>query len=245
MPVAQAARGAAGCEEDAGLIGQQRRGRVEHSDVDELPAIRALARKKSEHDPVRREDARNDVGDGDAEAVGWAIRGARDAHQPPFGLHDGVVSGQVAPGPGLSEAGDRTVDESRVVGGDPLVPDPHAIHRAGPEVLDEHVRFREQTVENVPRLAPLQVERDALFVPVDAQEVGALSADERRPPGAGVVPLPRLLDLDDARAHVGEQHRAVRPGQHAREVDDDGPGERPFRIGHNRLVIIVYTTGPS
>ena len=33
-------------------------------------------------------------------------------------------------------------------------------------------------------------------------------------------PLSGLLDLDHARAHVGEQHRAVRSRQDAREVED-------------------------
>ena len=38
--------------------------------------------------------------------------------------------------------------------------------------------------------------------------------------------LPRLFDLDDARAHVGEQHRAVRPREHARQVEDGDSVER-------------------
>ena len=44
-------------------------------------------------------------------------------------------------------------------------------------------------------------------------------------PRAGVVAV-RALDLDDGRAEVGEQHRAVRSGQHARQVGDDQPVER-------------------
>jgi hypothetical protein len=35
-----------------------------------------------------------------------------------------------------------------------------------------------------------------------------------------VVALPRMLDLDDARAEIGEHHRAVRSRQHAREIDN-------------------------
>ena len=60
--------------------------------------------------------------------------------------------------------------------------------------------------------------------------------EERRPPGARVVALARLFDLDDARAHVGEQHRAVRAGQHAREVENGDSVERR----HNDGMIIVY-----
>ncbi len=77
-----------------------------------------------------------------------------------------------------------------------------------------------------------EVERQALLVAVDAQEVRALAAEERRTPRARVVALARLLDLDDARAHVGEQHRAVRTGQHAREVEDGDAGEWRVMDGH-------------
>jgi len=45
-----------------------------------------------------------------------------------------------------------------------------------------------------------------------------------------------LLDLDDARAHVGEKHRAVGAGEDTREVEDHDSVE--WR--HNELVIIVY-----
>ena len=39
-----------------------------------------------------------------------------------------------------------------------------------------------------------------------------------------------MLDLDHARAHVGGEHRAVRPGQHARQIENRQPGER--RVAH-------------
>jgi len=32
--------------------------------------------------------------------------------------------------------------------------------------------------------------------------------------------MAQLLDLDHLRAHVGEQHRAARAREHAREVED-------------------------
>ena len=72
----------------------------------------------------------------------------------------------------------------------------------------------------------LEIEREAFLVPVDAQEVGALLSEERRTPSTRVVAAPGLLDLDDPGAHVGEHHRAVRAGQHARQIDDGQAGER-------------------
>ena len=40
------------------------------------------------------------------------------------------------------------------------------------------------------------------------------------------------LDLDDVGAEVGEQHRAVRPGERLREVDDPHTLERADAIVH-------------
>ena len=82
----------------------------------------------------------------------------------------------------------------------------------------------------------LEVERDAFLVAVDAEEVRALAFEKRRAPRSRVVALAGLLDLDDARAHVGEQHRAVRAGQHAREVENGDTVE--WR--HNEAMIILY-----
>ena len=52
---------------------------------------------------------------------------------------------------------------------------------------------------------------------------------------ARIVAVPRILDLDHLSAHVAEQHRAQRPGQHACEVEDAQPGQRQLRtsrFGH-------------
>ena len=49
--------------------------------------------------------------------------------------------------------------------------------------------------------------------------------EERRSPRSRVVALAGLFDLDDARAHVGEQHRAVRTREHAGQIEDGDAGE--------------------
>ena len=73
-----------------------------------------VAREQRQRDPLRREHAGDDVGDGDAEPERRAVGGAGDAHQPALGLHHRVVARLVAPRAGLAEAGDRAVDEPRV-----------------------------------------------------------------------------------------------------------------------------------
>ena len=97
-----------------------------------------------------------------------------------------------------------------------------------------------QPLDDPLRLGLLEIEREGLLVAVDAEEIRAFGADERRSPPARIVAAAGLLDLDHARAHVGEQHRAERARQHAREVDD----EQAFQWRHNRPMadapILVY-----
>src|SRR5690349_7699116 len=89
---------------------------------------------------------------------------------------------------------------------------PETVHRARAEVFDENVGARDKRVEDRAAARMLEVERDAFFVAVDAEEIGALALDEGGTPAACIVPLARLFDLDDAGAHVGQHHRAVRAG---------------------------------
>jgi hypothetical protein len=58
------------------------------------------------------------------------------------------------------------------------------------------------------------------------KKVRALAADERRPQARVSSPRPGCSTLDHARAEIRELHRAVRPGEHAREVEDRQAVER-------------------
>jgi hypothetical protein len=49
---------------------------------------------------------------------------------------------------------------------------------------------------------------------------------KRRPPAPRVIAAARLFDLDDFGAEVGEQLRAPRAGEHARQIDDGQMSER-------------------
>ena len=108
--------------------------------------------------------------------------------------------------------------------------------RPRPEILDQDVGAGHQTIENRAALGMFEVERDAFLVAIDAQEVRALALEEGRAPRPRVIPLARLLDLDDARAHVSEEHRAIRSREDTGEVENHDSVE--WR--HNEPVIIVY-----
>jgi len=110
--------------------------------------------------------------------------------------------------------------------------------RAGPEVLDQYVRARDEPIERGSALGLLEVERHALLVAVDAHEIRALARLKGRTPAAGVVALARLFDLDHPRAEVGEEHRAVRPGEHAGQVEDGDTLKRSHMSNKSRSIVV-------
>jgi hypothetical protein len=93
-------------------------------------------------------------------------------------------------------------------------------HRAGCEVLDQHVGGRDQAPKHLRAARRLQVEDDPTLVAVHHQERRRLVADLGRDRMARIVAIGRFLDLDHIRAHVGQHERAGRPRHHVREVDD-------------------------
>ena len=130
-------------------------------------------------------------------------------------------------------------------------------------VLHEHVRAREEPAQHLAPGLRLEVQAQASLVAVDREVVGRLArvagnsarvalgirqrpasgcAGERRSPGARAVALGRL-DLDHVGAEVGQQHRAVGPGEHGREVAHDDAREWSGRgVAHTRL---RYRSRPS
>src|SRR6185295_12339533 len=64
------------------------------------------------------------------------------------------------------------------------------------------------------------------FLGAVADEVVRAVARELRLEGARLVAAARLLDLDDARAELGEDHGGERAREHAREIEDGDALER-------------------
>jgi hypothetical protein len=107
-----------------------------------------------------------------------------------------------------------TID-ARSLGDERVVIEFEPSHHARTEVLDDDVRRQRECPRRRATLAARQVEDDGALVAVEGEEVRGVVADERRPPGAGVVAAVRSLDLDHVRAEVAQQHRGERPGEHA------------------------------
>ncbi len=118
------------------------------------------------------------------------------------------------------------MDEARETGLEHrLVPHAPFLQRASLEILDQNVGGLEQAKDDLAPLRLRKVEHDAALVAIDADEVGGGVALEGRSPATRLVAL-RWLDLDDLGTMVAEHLRAVRPAEHAREVDhlDTGKG---------------------
>ncbi len=154
-----------------------------------------------------------------------ALRLAIDAHQPSHALDDRVVAGIAAERTVGAEAGDAAMDEAWEAGLEHrLVPHVPFLQRAGLEVFNQNVGGLEQAEKNLAPLRLGEIEHDAALVAIDADEIGGGITLEGWPPAARLIAL-RRLDLDDFGTVVAEHLRAVRPAEHAREIDHLDAGE--------------------
>ena len=210
------------------VVDVPRDGAVEHGDVDQLAAAGALTGDERRQDADRRhEGARADVGDLHARDDRRPARLADVVEHACGRQVVDVVADAVAVRAVLAVAGDRTVDEPRVQRRQTLAADPEARHDARPEALEHHVRVRRQPEEDLTPCLGLQVEGHA-----------ALVAGEERDAGRERIVRPR--DHEDVGAEIGEQRRAERARQLAREVEDAEVTERRHaRAGTRRIT----TTG--
>src|SRR5262249_10177486 len=121
-----------------------------------------------------------------------------------LGLENQVERGALTIGTVLSETGHRTINDARVAPARLRIGQAQALQRAGAVVLEDDVRAFDELEEQL--LAPrmLEIHLDALLVAVQAHEVRGLATRQRRPPRARDVAGALGLELDHARAEVGE-----------------------------------------
>src|SRR5690349_14315214 len=88
------------------------------------------------------------------------------------------------------------------------------------EIIHEYVGFFRQCREDrLPRL-DREIERQRPLVAIGAEIVSRLTTNKGRSPGTGIIARPWWLNLDHLGAHVAQHHRASRPGENTREIDD-------------------------
>ena len=189
---------------------------VEQRHLD-APALAAAQRRR---DRRRGVEAGQHVHQRHADLVGRAVLGAGDRHQAGLGLGHEVVAGPAGRLAPRAEAGDRAVDDASGCAPAPARSPPPAGRRR--PTLKFSITASARAHSSSASARPSSCERSSAqraLAAVDRQVVGRLAAGEGRPPGARLVAALRALDLDHVRAEVGEHHRAVGPGEHAREVD--------------------------
>ena len=211
---------------------EQRELSLEHRDVDGLAVARSLAGAKREEDAERRVHARRHVRDGHPAAHAVPARLAGHTDHPALRLEDQVERRPVAVRAVLAEPGDRAVDDPLIARPRRLVAEAEPGEGADAIVLQHHVGPLDEAEEELPAPRVLEVDLDALLVPVQAHEVRGLAAGQRRAPGAGDVAVAHGLQLDDAGAEVRQHGRTERAGQgmaqiEHRDVLERQPHQRP------------------
>jgi hypothetical protein len=211
---------------------------LEHRDVEVGAPARPRAPPEGGQDRPEGVGAREHVGrlkiSGPRRRVGLLLQVHDAGHRV-----DDVVEGRlVAQGPALAEAGDGAVHEVGLHRRERGVVASELRDDAGQEILDDDVGGPRQVEQDLARLRMREVEREARLARVDPDEVRGLVSPSRFHLGVAaprVVAFARALDLDHARAQVGEQSRAIRTGQHTREIENGEAGEqRVVRAGHGR-----------
>ena len=182
--------------------------RVEHRQPDVLPQAGPLAGKECGGHRLSGKDRRGLVGDDRADHARSAGLGVRlDVGEARQALDDRVVDALARIRPAFADAADRDIDQARMEGAQCWLAEAEALHRAGPEVLYQHVGACDQLAHDLCSLRPLEVERQRPLAPVRGDEQGREfpRGAYRLPAVAGNVATERL-DLDHLRALVGEEH---------------------------------------
>jgi hypothetical protein len=212
---------------------------LEHGDVEPRARTRSRAPPQGGHDGAKGVGSREHVG---GLEVGGSRRGQvalLQVHEAGGGVDDVGEGRPLAPRARLAEAGDGAVDEIGLDGGERRVVDAQALGHPGGKILHGHVGLPREIADDVARLRAPEIEPHALLADIDPREIRALIVAARvelEVALAHVVAAPRTLDLDHAGAEVGEEARAVGPGEHAREVEDEEIGKRSGRVGHRASI---------
>lgn len=111
---------------------------------------------------------------------------------------------------GLPIRGNRAIDDARLERTNVVVTEAEVVHHAWPIVFDNDIGALNQLLRLLDVLGILQIERHRALVAIERSEVLAIAVGNRRPRAQRIAAL-RMLDLNDVRAHVREQHAAIRP----------------------------------
>ena len=107
---------------------------------------------------------------------------------------------------------------------------PHAVERAGREILDQHVALLDQPIEDFLALGVFAVDRDRPLAAIEHGEIKAVGTLHVAELAARDVAAAGPFHLDHVSAHIGQKLRAGRSRLHVRKVEDAHAVQRPARF---------------
>jgi hypothetical protein len=184
-----------------------------------LPGCRALIqRRRDGAEPI---DAGEDVGVIDAAIIRPATSGlvGEMRHLISGGrVNHRRIGRQLRRRSGLAVSRDRAINQFWIRFMQRGVVELQSPHHARAEILDQHVRGRDEAADGLKPAGRFQIQHQAVLADIELAERGRAAIAHRR---TGPHRLAFLgFDLDDLRPHVGQHPRAVGSGNRGREIED-------------------------
>ena len=198
---------------------------VDEGGVDQAATAGALALRKGRQNTHRRIDACEDIGDGNAGTLRFAVGGAGQIHNSAHPLGHQIVTGTRGVGPGLTEPGNRTVDQPWVILSQARIAEAEFGQAPDLEILDQYVRACRELLDDPPPVDAVEIKLDRTLAAVGGVEIGGpemgavTRRDEWGAPAPGIVARAFSLDLDHVGAEIGENLPSPWSRQNAGEFE--------------------------
>jgi hypothetical protein len=145
------------------------------------------------------------------------VREPGHAHDPRGGLDRHIHRKVVTIGPADAEAGARGIDQLRVDLAQSAPPNAEIVHRAGREILEQHIGALDHLAEQCAAALVLEVQGDGVLVLVQHREGQGRALARRGAPAPGLTV--QRLDLDDKRAGLCQQQARIGALKDLTEID--------------------------
>jgi hypothetical protein len=154
------------------------------------------------------------------------------------------LAGSILPRAGVAISRCTGVDDCGIELAHRLVVEPDSLHHAGSKILDDHVRLRHQVLDPREVRGILEIGCDTLLVAIHRMERNCVAI--RGSAGEGqrstYVADARPLDLDDARAQIGQPHCCDRTSQKLAEVENEDAIEWQSGLGGHAVTASRLTS---
>ena len=147
------------------------------------------------------------------------FRPAGDRGEPALGLDQEIIGLAVGVGAVVAIARNGAADQRRIILPQALQREAELVHRAGLQVLQQHVGAGDQLLQRRAAFLGREIDDHGILAAVEPDEIAALALG-RGIIAAGKIAL-RPLHLDDMRAGIRQPRAAERRGDRLFDGDDD------------------------